>query len=299
MNNYLGELFAVGTAILWSITSTFFTIGGKRVGSVVLNRIRLVIAVVFLSVTHLIFYGSFFPIHAEPSQWFWLGLSGIVGLVLGDTFLFQAFVLVGTHLSMLLMSLVPIISSLIAWFFLHEELSIVKLCAIMLTIGGIILVVLSKKNSNVNKNRKHFIIGILCGLAGAFGQALGLVIAKKGLGSDFSGLSATIIRVSIAMCVIWLYTIVTRKAKYTIQKLSNKKATLAITAGAFAGPFLGIWFSMLAIKWTYIGIASTLMALPPVILLPISYWIFKEKITIQSIIGTLLAISGSALIFLT
>jgi len=150
--------------------------------------------------------------------------------------------------------------------------------------------------SSINKNQ--FSLGILCGVGGAIGQAIGLIIAKKGLFDNFPGLSATVIRVLVATLVMWLIILISGRVKTTVQKVLEKKIILIIAAGAFCNPFLGIWMSMVAIKWTYLGIASTLMALPPVILLPISYWIFKEKITMQSIIGTLVALIGTAVIFL-
>ncbi|MBN2541834.1 DMT family transporter [bacterium] len=297
--NFIGEIAGVVTAFCWAATSTFFTIGGRYVGSVVVNRTRLVAAVVFLSTAHLVLYGSLVPVNAAPEQWMWLGLSGVIGLVLGDACLFQAFVLVGNHLAMLLMSLVPIISTLIAWIFLHESPSFVKIIAILLTVFGIIMVVLGKNTSKDIESRKRYMLGILLGLGGALGQAIGLVFAKKGLINDLPGLSATLIRVLVATVLLWIITFASGKARETIRKLSNKKATLAIIAGAFMGPFLGIWMSMVAIKYTYIGVASTLMALTPIMLIPVSHWIFKEKITVLTIAGTLIAVAGTALIFLT
>jgi len=144
----------------------------------------------------------------------------------------------------------------------------------------------------------QFVIGILCGIGGAIGQSIGLIVAKKGLINNFPGLSATVIRVMTAALVIWLTTLRSGRAKITIRKVLNRKTILIIAIGAMCGPFLGIWMSMVAIKWTHIGVASTIMALPPVILLPMSNWILKEKITIQSIIGTIMAVLGTAIIFL-
>ena len=119
MSSYVGEIAALATAFCWSLTSTFFSIAGRAVGSVVVNRARLVLAVFFLALTHLLIQGELLPVHAEPSRWWWLGCSGIIGLALGDSCLFQALVLVGPHLSMLLMSLVPVVSTLVAWAYLN------------------------------------------------------------------------------------------------------------------------------------------------------------------------------------
>ena len=292
-----GELAALVTAFFWSCSSILFTFGGRFVGSTILNRTRLVIGLCYLSVLHFFIYGKFLPITADSHSWFWFGLSGIIGLVLGDSALFQAFVLIGPHLSMLIMTLVPIIGTIFAWIFLAETLSFIKLAGIICTISGIIMVVLNKHEMTM-LNKKEFMIGILCGIGGAIGQAIGLILAKKGFVNNFPGLSATVIRVSTATIVIWLFTIISGRTKITISKVMNRKILLTIASGAFFGPFLGIWMSMVAIKWTYIGIASTIIALPPIILLPVSYFIFKEKITWKSIIGTFIAVSGTAIIFL-
>jgi len=292
-----GELAALATALLWSCSSILFTFGGRYVGSTILNRTRLVIGLCYLSVLHSIIYGKFLPVTAGSHNWFWLGLSGIVGLVLGDSALFQAFVLLGPHLSMLIMTLVPIIGTIFAWIFLAETLSLVKLIGIVTTLTGLIMVVLNK-HEMTSLSKKTFAFGVLCGLGGAFGQAIGLILAKKGLVNNFPGLSATVIRVFIATIVIWLITLISGRAKNTINKIMNKKIILTIAAGAFFGPFLGIWMSMVAVKWAYIGIASTIMALPPIILLPVSHFIFKEKATWKSIVGTCIAVAGTAIIFL-
>ncbi len=295
----IGEFAALGTALCWSLTSTFFTIGGRHVGSVVVNRVRLLFALFFLLLAHLLIHRQLLPLQADPHRWLWLGISGIIGLALGDAVLFQAFVLVGPQISMLLMALVPIISTLIAWLFLGEVLTAMKLFAILLTVSGIILVVMKKRASSPPEKRKLYAIGILCAIGGSLGQAIGIVAAKKGLMGDFSGLSATLIRISVATVVIWIFTLLMGRGKTTMLKLKNKRALAAIAAGSFAGPFLGIWLSMIAIQHTYVAIASTLMALPPVFLLPLSHWFFREKITLLSVIGTLVAITGSVIIFFT
>jgi len=299
LENYFGEIAALATALCWSLTSTCFTIGGRRVGSVILNRTRLVFALIFLSITHYIIYGSLIPLSAEPDRWLWLGLSGVIGFALGDACLFQAFVMVGAHISMLLMSLVPIISTVIAWVFLGETLSLVELLAITITVSGVCLVVLTKGNSHKNSGKKDYFKGILFGFGGAMGQAIGLVLSKKGLYGEFPGLSATLIRVIAGVVTIWIITALTGKVKQTVDKMKDKRAFITILCGAFVGPFLGVWLSMVAIKYAYIGIASTLMALPPVLLIPISYWVFKEKITLLSVLGTIIAVLGTAFIFLT
>ncbi len=296
--NMIGEIAGLSTAIAWSFTSIFFTIAARSVGAVAVNRIRLLLATVLLITLHVFLYKSLLPIHAGMDRWFWLGLSALIGLVFGDTMLFQAFVVIGTRISMLLMSLVPIISTITAWIFLNEILTMVEIFAIMLTIGGIIWVVLERNNGNLNLETKKYIAGVLFGLGGATGQALGLIAAKKALGGDFPALSATLIRILVATIIFWTVGMVRQSFSLNFRRFFLKKNFYPILGGSFFGPFIGIWLSLIAIKYANIGIASTLMALPPIFLLPLTYWIFKEKVSLRTIVGTMMAVSGVALIFL-
>jgi len=275
-----------------------FTLAGRRVGSAVVNRTRLILAVIFLSLVHLILLGSIFPWSAEPQRWFWLGLSGIVGLVLGDAFLFQALLWIGPRLSMLMMSLAPIISTLVAWIFLDEYLSWMQIAGIGTALGGIAWVVLERNGEQKGTNRDYG-RGILFGLGAATGQALGLVLSKNGLYGNFSPISANLIRMLSAMSVLWTITLFQKKARTTFERLNaNRKSILFLFAGVIAGPILGVSLSLFAVQRTAIGVASTLMALPPVFLLPISYIFFKEHFGWGAIAGTFVAVAGVAMLFL-
>jgi drug/metabolite transporter (DMT)-like permease len=296
---YLGELAALTTALCWSFTSIFFTLAGRQVGSVVVNRVRLLVAAILLMLTHWLFSIPL-PLKAEPARWFWLGLSGVIGLVLGDAFLFQAYVWVGPRLGTLMMSSVPVISTLLAWVFLAETLAVSQMAGILLTVGGIAWVVLERTPGHSGqRDNPNYAWGILFGLGAALGQALGLIAAKKGLGGDFPALSGNFIRMAVAMVVMWAFTIFRGQFQPTWRRLAGRpRAAMGIVGGAFFGPFVGVTLSLLAIQLTQIGIASTLMALSPVFLLPISYYLFKEQINWRIVAGTLAAISGVAMLFL-
>jgi drug/metabolite transporter (DMT)-like permease len=295
--SYLGELAALGTSLSFSVGSTMFTAAGRRIGPLVVNRIRLVFAVIFLSTFHWATLGTLIPFDAAPERWLWLGLSGIVGLVIGDIFLFQAFVLIGPRLTMLMMSLAPIIAALQAWIFLDETLTSGQIFGILLTLAGIGWVVM--EGSGQNRNDRDYGRGILLGLGGAIGQATGLVLAKNGLGGEFSPISANLIRMLTATILLWTLTFFQGQAKETLQALRvNKKGALFTTAGAFLGPFVGVSLSLFALQRVEVGVASTLTSLPPIFLLPISYFIFKERFGWGAIAGTILAMAGVAALFL-
>lgn len=298
MHPFIGEIAALVTSIAWSFTSTFFTIAGRQVGSMIVNRTRLLFASSYLMITHFILYGQILPVHTEVVRWQWLALSGFIGLALGDGLLFEAFVLIGARLSMLMMSLVPIISTILAWTFLNEILNLFEVIAIIMTVGGIIWVIFERNHRGNLAESRNYLLGILCALGGALGQAFALITAKKGLAGDFPALSANLIRVLTATIFFWIIALIQGRAASNFAFWSNRTARWAIIGGSIFGPFLGIWLSMIAIKYAHIGIASTLMALPPIFLLPISYWIFKERHSWRTIVGTVLAVAGVAIIFL-
>lgn len=296
MERFLGEAAALTTAFCWAFTSIFFTLSASRIGSVNVNRLRLALACIFLAVSNYVMFGEFIPVDAGYYRWFWLGFSGLVGFVIGDAMLFEAFVVIGTRVSMLLMSLVPIMSALFAWVFLRETLSFVETSAIIITVAGIIWVVLDKNRDKTWVKGKRLALGIALGIGGALGQTFGLILSKKGLEGGFPALTGNLIRVTTAVVIMWILTILRGKGAQTIRSLKNSNALKPLLGGSFFGPFVGVWLSLVAIKYARIGIASTLMATTPVILIPITWWVFKDRITIHSVLGTIVAIAGVALL---
>jgi drug/metabolite transporter (DMT)-like permease len=300
----LGEIAALLTAMCYSISSIFFTFAGRKFGPVISNRIRLVFAILLLGITHWIVFGSPIPIDAGLDRWFWLGISGIVGLAIGDLFLFQAYVTLGPRLGLLFLSLAPAIAALLAWLILGEKLSAGNILGIVLTLAGITWVVLAGTTNNPSTTDttgappRRSAEGIIAGLIAAAGQAFGVVLAKNGLKGDFPAISGNVIRMTAAFLALWLVTIIQGQAVFTLQQArGHKSGLLYILGGAIFGPLIGVSLSLFAIQNTSIGIASTIIALPPIFLLPIGHFVFKEHISWQSIAGTLVAVIGVGLLF--
>ena len=296
--NFIGELAALATSFFFALTALIFTRTGQMVGSQVTNRLRLTFALIYLVIINLVLFREPLPFSAEGSRWFWLGLSGIIGLSLGDAFLFQSFVSVGPRLGTLLLSLAPIFGSIIAWVFFREILSSLQITGIVLALAGIAWVVLSHEeppDTPHGQTRRGVLFGVLAGL----GQAIGLVLSKQGMFGDFSPFQANAIRMLVAVIFVWGWTAFDGKVGATFAALRGKPNVLRLLAiGAVVGPLLGVSASLLAVQHAEVGVASTLMALPPVLILPISYFVFKEKIGWQAIFGTILAIAGVAVLFL-
>lgn len=295
---FIGELAALATSFLFAMTALIFTKTGRMVGSQVTNRIRLTFALIYLVVLNLILFREPLPFSAESSRWLWLSLSGVIGLSLGDAFLFRALVSVGPRLGSLLLSLAPIFGSVIAWLFFGEILTPLQITGIVLALAGIAWVVTSHEeppDTPHGHTRRGVIFGVLAGL----GQAVGLVLSKQAMAGDFSPFRANAIRMLAAVIFMWAWTVFDGQVRGTFAAIREKPGVLRwLALGAVMGPLLGVSASLLAVQHAEVGVASTLMALPPVIILPISYFVFKEKIGLQAIVGTLLAIVGVAILFL-
>ncbi len=295
--NHMGEMAALFTAVCWTFTSLAFESAGKKVGSMSVNLIRLVMAIVLLGSFSWFRFGTFFPTGADTHQWFWLSISGLIGFVIGDLLLFQAFVVVGARISMLVMSLAPPLAALFGWFILGEQLTLFHTIGMIVTIAGIALVILGRPVKGQRVSVKYPVKGILLAFGGAAGQGLGLVLSKLGMG-DYDPFSATMIRVLAGVFGFGVLFIFTGHWPKVIKAVTYGAAMARISIGAFFGPFLGVSFSLLAIKYTTTAVASTIMAIVPVLIIPPAILLLKEKVTIKEVMGSLVAVVGVIILFL-
>jgi drug/metabolite transporter (DMT)-like permease len=298
LSQHVGELAALATAVCWSFTPVFFSYGGRRVGSDVVNRTRLLFALACLAASHQVLFGRPWPVGVGLPRLWWLGLSGVLGLVIGDAALFQAYVLVGPRLGTLMMGTVPIFSTAMAWALLGQTIRPVQLAGIAATVGAVAWVVTDHAAPAVAASSQHYRQGLLLGLVGALGQSANLVTARLGLGGGFPTVSASFVRIVVAAVVLWSIAGMRGRAGAALHRLQDRRALGAIAAGSVVGPFVGIWLSLVAIERTQVGVASTLMALPPVFLIPIGAVVYRERVTRRALAGTLLAFAGVAAIFL-
>lgn len=293
---YIGEIAALITAILWSGTAIVFTEATKIVGSYVVNITRLVLATFYLVAVILLFNLEY---QITWEQIYLLGLSGIVGLVFGDGFLFKSFQYLGARLSMLVMTLSPPLAAFLAYLYLGEQLSSGGIVGITLTVAGVSLVVL-KRSEQPTSDYKMNNLGYLFAFLGAFGQAANLIFAKEAFQlGEINGFVATFYRMVPSIPFMYFLGFLYRKKRNSIKILKIEKTALRyIIIGSIIGPFLGITFSLIAIANTFVGIASTLMATVPILMLPIVRFYYKEKLSLFSIIGAFIAVIGIAILFL-
>lgn len=302
----VGESAAIITSLMWTTCSLLFAYAGKRIGALSVNAIRIIIAVGMLGSVHILFFGTLIP-EANSSQWFYMSLSGVIGLALGDFGYFGALVIMGPRRGTLLMSLAAVFASISGYLILTEVLNYWNIFGITITLLGVTWVILERDEESMelplSKNQKT--LGILLGLCGAAGQGIGLVISKYGMiiaaddqSMPLNPLSATLIRMIAGSLFIWVAIIIFGKYSDVIKSFKDKKAIQATAGGAFFGPFIGVWLSMIAVTYAITGVAQTLMSLMPVMIIPVIWLLYKQKTTWRGIIGAVVAILGVAILFL-
>ena len=310
MELYLvGALAAVLTSALWTINAILFTSAGKRIGAISVNAWRILLAALLLWITHLLMTGEVFPV-GTSEQYFWIGLSGIIGLGIGDFGLFASFVIIGTRRAVLLMSLSAIFAAIAAFFLFNETLTIVAFMGVAVTLAGVITVLLEDeaKSDEEKLTRKQKIKGIGLATIGGIGQGLGLAFLKKGMliypnvteipAVVELAIASTLIRMIFGALFVWAVVTLWGKLPEIKKAMKDKKGMKYVTMGAFIGPFVGVTLSTIAAYTIEVGVAQTLMSLMPVMIIPVVWILFKQKTGWQGIVGAVIAVIGVAILFL-
>ena len=314
---YIGELISLGVAFLWTISALSGEVASRRLGVFVMNVWRMAFALCFSALLIGLGTGYFFPAYASGETWLWLLLSGVVGYFFGDWCLFNSYVTIGSRYGQLFMTLAPAFAAFSAWTMLGQTLNGQSLLAMAVTMTGIGISVLGRGEGHrlsLNLPAK----GVLFGLGAALGQGVGLVLSKIGLDCYEASMPADVLPQmegylpfgsNLIRCVAglvcfsaWLMVMNWRRPveqRQTLRaSLSDRKGFLAMLVLVVSGPFLGVGFSLMAVQYTAAGIASTLMATTPIIILLPSWWLFGQRITLRNVLGAVISVVGVSLFFL-
>lgn len=297
-----GELIALVTTLCWSLGIFPFTEAAKRIGTAPVNQYRLLLAWLIISVI-LFFTNSLGPVELFSNPQFYhyvfLGASGIIGFTIGDYFSFKSFTLLGPKLGSLYTTFAPGAALSMGFLVLGEKINLVGILGIAITIGGVIWLTLSKKDSAAAEQAgfKRDKTGIILGICGALCQGTGLVLSKYGMdyyAEKIPTMHAVWIRLLFAFTAAFLGSLVMKKIVENSKPiLANKNNALPyMVLGTFLGPICGVSCSLLAIQKIEVAVAQTIFALLPIIVLPVNLLVYKEKITVQSVFACLIAILG-------
>jgi len=305
---YFGELMAIAAAIIFSWTSVFFTTAGRRLGVTTVNLLRLPGAAICLGTMHLLLKGTVWPAGLAWQDQMWIGLSGVVGLAIGDSALFRAFTLVGPRRSMTMMALAPVFTTIIAWSVLGEHLKLWGIVGILVIITGVITATGGRGGSGEFSHLPPKVLrtGILLALLGSLGQGVGSVLAKLGMTGTVGGigsvgvdpLGATLIRLAWATVFYWLAVVPRLDVQATRTALHDRTGLRALLAAILMGPFISVWISLVAIKNTEAGIAQVLLGMVPIFVVVPAWIVYRDRPTPLTLFGIALAVGGGALLFL-
>lgn len=315
-----GELAAFATALCWTVSALLFEGASRKLGALAVNFYKVLIASFLLVAAALILRGQAFPLDASPRAWLYLAVSGFIGFVIADYFLFNAYILIGSRITVIFQALTPLFTAFLAFAVLGERMRPERLIGMSFVIAGILLVVLSRQRSGQGsaahgaqsrnlahpgnssahpaKSFAHPAKGYVFAFFASVFQATGLIFSKIGLG-DYSAIAGTQIRILTAILGFALQALLLGKCQSVMREPLRHAGTMRfIFAGAIFGPFLGVSFSLFALQNTNAGAASTLMALTPILIIPPSILILKQKVHGLELAGAILAVCGAALFFL-
>lgn len=282
----------------WTLSAMAWTASGKRIGALSTSFIRLLVASVMLAAYGKIARGHWLPTDADQHTWLYLGLSGFFGFFVSDLLMFRSLLLVGPRIALLIQSLGPPLTAVMAWFRLGEAIDPLGCLGILTTVSGVSWVVLGRTPAGTtHAHGKTFRNGLLLAIAATVAQAIGFVFSKEGIG-DYDPMAGTFIRVLVAIGAFSVLLTGAQQWPRIGQSLRNRQAMGIIAYGSLVGPVLGVALSLIAIRNCPTGLAATLIATSPVLILPFAVLVYREKLTIHAICGALLSVVGVVLLAL-
>ena len=309
---YLGEIISLLVAVLWTATALFADQASHRIGAMSTNFYRMVFSAILLAGLLWIVIGHPYPAFADGKTWLWMGLSTLVGYVFGDYCLFNSYIVIGARFGQLFMTLAPPFAAIAGWALLGETLSWKSWLAMAVTLTGIAISILNRSGTDHHLRLKLPLKGVLLGIGAGLGQGVGLVLSKIGMQHYAAALPAdapaafdwampfasTMIRSLTGMVGFFVLMALMRKLPELRAAMKNGAGMKYTGLTTLFGPFIGVSLSLMAVQYARAGIASTLMALTPVLILFPYALIYKQKITPKEILGVIISMTGVALFFL-
>ena len=299
LGSHIGELAALATALLWTLSALAWTSAGKRIGSLAVSFLRLPIAVAMMMVYGQIARGHCLPTDADTRTWVLLGISGILGYFLCDIFFFKALLLIGPRLGLLIFSLTPPITAVISWIWgVGSPLTLWDWAAMCVTLSGVAWVVLEQPNiEDTSHDPRDKWRGVAFALFATFANAVGVVFSSKGIG-DYNAVAATLIRVLAALPGYVVLITLWRRWPAMFEAVHHLRAMSILTFGAIVGPFVGVSFFMVALQHAPAGVVTTVTASMPVLIVPFSIFLYHEKVSLRAVGGAIVAVAGVAMLML-
>ncbi len=223
-----------------------------------------------------------------------LAASGLLGLTLGDTAYFHALQNIGPRRTLLLWTLTPFVTALLAWPLLGEPVAPRLAMGMAVTVAGVGLVVMDR--AVVTPVSGTWTAGLIFALFSILAQAGSNVIVKYA-GGDIGAFSTSVLRLAAGTAGLAVQLTVLRRLTETLLPVREPKSLATVILATFTGTVLGIWFSVYGVlNASQVAVAATLNGLSPIFVLPMSWWMLGERFGGRSVVGALVAVAGVALL---
>lgn len=293
----IGEIAAFGTAICWTTSALFFERATRRIGVLNVNFFKVTIAFFLLTATAGIARGMPLPLDAPRDAWLFLSLSSLFGFVLADMFLFTAYKTIGSRVTTLFLALSPPMTAGFGYLLLGESLGSRGWGGMALVMAGIVIAVAARRDPKAGRMSREDKKGYLFALVASIGQSIGIVFSRRGV-AHYDAVSASQIRVFFAIIGFGAIAMIRDRGRGVAAAVKDRVAMKPVLAGAVFGPYIGVALSLFAAQKTYAGVVSTLIGLTPVLIIPPSIVLLKQKVRPLEIAGAAIAVAGSALFFM-
>jgi drug/metabolite transporter (DMT)-like permease len=287
-----GYIAALLSAASWAFSSIILRKVSDHVPALGLNFGKCIAGVLVLA-------AALFFIHQRSvpqREFFLLGISGLLGIAIGDTLFFKALVTLGPRLVMLFGALCPVCTVMLAFIFLRERPSALAWAGILVTLSGVNWVLL--QNIPVeHTERKARTAGIKYALVSVLCNSTAVILAKIGV-STVSALQGTFIRFLWAMAGLAVIGLMTRQYKLWLRPFGNTRVFFLALGGILVAVLGGFFLFLLSLKYIDVSVASILNETSPLFILPVSWLFLKERTSLASVIGTVVSVIGVTMIIL-
>ncbi len=295
MEHILGQLLALLIALCWAQNSLIYSFTGRAIGSRTVAHIRLWIALPLIFIAHQIFLGSWFPTGFSTMTYLLLALSGVIGFFIADLLIFQSYVLLGPRETLVILTSSPIFIVILSTIFLDEQIYLLQFIGIIVTVAGVMWVIYSESEK---RERSHTLKGLIIGFSGSLTQSIAMILSKAGMAEGIHPVSANLLRIGAGFIGLVIFVSLKKEFLSDFRKVRSIRLILLITSAALAGPIIGIALTLYAITLAPVGVITAISQVSPILLLPIEKYIFKKKIGLSTIAGTLIAITGTVILLL-
>jgi drug/metabolite transporter (DMT)-like permease len=289
----IGPLLCLASSFIWSIGTTAFTNASHHNPVQAVNFTRALFAAPFFIVWSLIAGHSFASLQSE--HWGWICLSMFTGYALADLCFLEGIRRIGLVAGMAISAIYPLWSGLYAWFVLGDPFTTWNLLGLLLTVGGVVLVILGD-SSEEHRKPERLISGVLYALSCSFLWALhSFVIGKLGNELPIPVMNAT--RMSMALIFVPLLGLILsreyrRRPRLIIRTEDLKKTGWAFALEAWGGTFA---YSM-GMALSGLAVGAALSSLAPVFSIPIAWLFLRERPRLLKSAGSIAVVAGVILL---